>query len=660
MNVMASELATTDQNYQGEPSAQTPDELYKTLREWFHAAKQHSDEWRTQAKSDYDFYASRQWSTDDENALKDQGRQPIVFNRIMSIIRSVCGMEINGRLQTTFLPRNNQEEEIIANEMLSGASQWMDDNCDAPDEQSEAFRDSAICGIGCTEQYLDYCKDAQGMYVEDKINPLEMYWDCDARKKNLVDAKYIFRARSMKLKDAQRWLKNKGINVDDADVNADWAVSPHPDNDDKKTLEEKLNRLDGSVEFDPKAKVTILHAQWIEYEPYFKVAAAGQLVDVTPDQHGAVQKEAKKRGIQIKSVPMQREVFKEAFVGAKILGEVKPTASRAGFTFRFITGEHDQNKGTFFGLVSIMRDPQMWANKWLVQTLHILNSTAKGGVIIEDDAVEDIRQFTQSYAQPNAVTEVKAGTIAAGKIMPKPGQGLASGHLQLMEFAISSIRDVSGISEELLGMREADQPGVLEAQRKQAGMTILAPIFDSYRRFRKLVGRNRLCFIQDYLSDGRLIRIKKPDGKQVSMKLIRDKTAGEYEVVVDDAPSSPNQKIATWATLQQLMPVLMPILSESPEATTATLDYLPLPESLITVYKTAIADKVQQAQAAQQPQTPEQQLAMATGAANLQAIQAKTNKDNASAEKIHTDATLATINTIKALHSPQLNGGGLK
>ena len=62
---------------------------------------------------------------------------------------------------------------------------------------------------------------------------------------------------------------------------------------------------------------------------------------------------------------------------------------------------------------------------------------------------------------------------------------------------------------------DANQPGILEAQRKQAAMTILATLFDSMRRFRKINGRIRLHYIKNYLSDGRLIRIGGPDGRRI-------------------------------------------------------------------------------------------------------------------------------------------------
>ena len=66
--------------------------------------------------------------------------------------------------------------------------------------------------------------------------------------------------------------------------------------------------------------------------------------------------------------------------------------------------------------------------------------------------------------------------------VPKPVADFPQGFYQLLEFAISSLRDVTGINLELLGQQDQNQPGILEAQRKQAGMTVLATLFDSLRR----------------------------------------------------------------------------------------------------------------------------------------------------------------------------------
>jgi hypothetical protein len=66
-------------------------------------------------------------------------------------------------------------------------------------------------------------------------------------------------------------------------------------------------------------------------------------------------------------------------------------------------------------------------------------------------------------------------------------------------------------------MADREQAGVLEYQRKQSAVTLLAPLFDSFRRYRKMSGRCWLHFMQNYLTDGRLIRITKDDGGQMNV-----------------------------------------------------------------------------------------------------------------------------------------------
>jgi hypothetical protein len=184
-----------------------------------------------------------------------------------------------------------------------------------------------------------------------------------------------------------------------------------------------------------------------------------------------------------------------------------------------------------------------------------------------------------------------------------------------MQFAMQSLRDVSGINVELLGLADRGQAASLEYQRRQAATTILAPFFDGLRRYRKDQGRLLLHLIRDYLSDGRLVRIAGPDHERY-VPLIRGDDVLEFDIIVDDAPVSPNQKEASWAILQQMLPLLMkqPL---SIEAWGKLLKASPLPGSVVGEFVETVqqdrqkqeAERAQQAQLTQQqaPQMPNPQ-----------------------------------------------------
>lgn len=628
--------------------------LFNTLSGWFRLDRDHSREWRTQAKEDFRFVAGHQWEEKDRRALEEQGRPVIVFNRALPILKSVAGIEINSRDDTVFLPAIvDDAEQVEANATLSAANKWMAEGCGAEDEQSEAFYDCLVSGMGWTEQRVDYEERFDGKYIEDRIYPIEMYWDKDARKKNLKDAKRLFRLRTMTLAEARDFLEALGIEgVQDEDIDATWAMESDANNVEPRPIEERRKREENAAQFDPKDTVRLVHAQWIERESYYKVAVPQQdgttaLKDMSEAQHGAVQSVAAKHmGQPLKSMKCRRKVYKQAIIGAKILGKVMPVASRFGFTWAAITGEPDREAGTWSGIVAVLRDPQRWANKWLSQTLHILNTTAKGGILAEADAFEDIREAKATYARPDAITVVTAGAIQKSKIMEKPGAGIPTGYQGLLEFAVSSIRDTTGMNVEMLGMRDGNQPGVVEAHRKAAGMTILATIFDALRGFRKIVGRNRLSFIQDYFSDNRLVRIRVSAGVYKGMRLLKDKTAGDYEVVISDAPTSPNQKEQIWDAFQALMPVLQPYMAQNPEVALTVLEYSPIPSEVVQ----RLRDLSQQSQ--QSPQAQQAQQAQQQGMQlDLQGKAAKVRKDNAQADHAEAQAmrehSLGTMDAIR-------------
>jgi len=605
---------------------------YTRLKEWFCLAESKSREWRKGANDDFGFVAGDQWSAADRKVLEDQRRPVITFNRCLTIAKAVAGMEINSRMDATYLPRGQRPGAIIqANEVLTAASRWMADQCDAEDEQSEAFQDATICGMGWTEERLDYEEDPDGKYIQQRIDPLEMFWDMEARSKNLVDTRYRFRARKMTFEDARAFADSLGASdVQDDELNAGWA-SGYETGDPQSVEERRLKKSESSGARDPKQEVTIVQAQWWERETYHRVAdpLSGQLLELTDDELEQYKVEAARLGFSFDFVTQRRKVYKQAFLGGVILGGVRPSPIENGFSLNCITGERDHNKGTWFGLTRLMRDPQLWANKWLSQTLHILNTTAKGGILAETDAFKDQREAQDTYAQPDAITWVNPGAVANGKIMAKPGAGIPTAYVNLLEFAVSSIRDSVGVNLELLGQRDANQPGILEAHRKQAGMTILATMFDSLRRFRKIVGRNRLFFIQNYLSDDRLIRIAGPDGMK-AVPLTRDATMGLYDVEIEDAPTSPNQREQTWYMISQIMPVFKNLMT--PEAAIAILEYSPLPPKLVNTFKEMAQPKPNpEAEAAQKLMLAEKQSKIAETQSKAELNQATAAKTRAAA-----------------------------
>lgn len=574
-----------------------PDQAkFVTLKEWAEADIEHSSTWRSQAKEDFSFVAGPgQWSEEDEQYLREEERPMLTFNRVLKYVRAICGIEANNRHETTFIPRElDNVGEVKVNEVLSAGSNWMAAQCNADRQQSRAFRDAVICGMGWTEQALSYDDDPKGQYVETRCDPLEMFWDRNARDQNLMDAKRVGRVRKMLLSEAKALIPGvtDAPGMMDGDLDAYWASGAFDYRSrDAKSQEQKELREENQVKDDPKREVHIVQIQWWEYENY-KYAfnpATGQTEAMDEQTFASLKEQADMAGVEIPHTTMRRKKYLQAFIGNKIL-QMGPCPRPDGFTLQSITHEPDDVAGVWFGIVRVLKDPQLWSNKWISQVMHMVNTTAKGGVIVEDDAVGDIRDFQKNFAKPQAVSVVKAGAISKGKIMAKPGAANLGGIMGLLEIAQAAFSDVTGMNLELMGMADRDQPGILEAQRKQAAMTILATLFDSLALFRVEVGRTRLHYLQTALADGRLIRVAGPDA-EMAIPLLRDKVTGKYDVIVDDAPTSPNTKEKTWATIQMLLPPLLQAGMVPPKMVLKLLDYVPfLPSKLVQAFK-QIADE---------------------------------------------------------------------
>ncbi len=546
--------------------------VYKKLKE----SQKHLATSHTEMSLDYGFFSGdEQWTEQDKLSLQETQRAPIVFNRLPRIINAVSGLEVQNRQEVKILPRRVDVSGFA--ETYNGAIKWARENCDAEDEDSQAFNDCLICGFGVTETRMDYEENSEGDIKIDRIDPLEFFYDPTAKKKNLVDAKWVAHRVELTKEEAKEYLGDDYANLSSG---FDFGVG---DENVLNHISEERYLSDSTSKTDTKKIYGVKFQEYV-VEHYYKAINpfSGQIETIEKDAFEEL-KEKNPMFESIQATKLPRRVYWQYFIIGQKLVE-KTELICADFTFKTMTGLYNRNKNTFFGLIRLMRDPQMWQNKWLSQILHIINTNSKGGLLAEKGAFVNKEKAMQDWAKSDTIIELNPGALTGGKIKEKIMPPYPEGIDRLMQYAQTAINDVSGVSMEFLGLANREQPYALEYNRQKQGILILAPFFDSARRYRKVNGRLLAKYIREYISDGRLVRIAGQEGYQY-VPLIRDELNFEYDIVVDDAPSSPNMKQHVFEVLMQIIPIAMQAGIQIPPE---VLDYAPLPESLSMKWKQMI------------------------------------------------------------------------
>lgn len=609
-----------------EPKA---DGLLEQYQSWYRNDMPKVRMWRKEALESFKFRDGDQWTPEEIQYLKDQDRVPVTFNRTGVLVDAVAGQESNNRRETRYIGRDMQDAK--PNELLTSAAEWFRDQTGAEHEESAAFKDTVTAGMGWIETRIDRENNPAGDPKIDQIDPFEMGWDCNAQKSNLGDAERLWRVKQVDLEVAQRLFPG----MEAEDLNGAWADEETESEEPTRNRPKYTNeiRQDDTL----SRKVTLVALQYCVREPYYKAliltppAMQPQMVELDEAKF----KIAQKSGAVLQSAKLVRKVVKQVFIGAKVLKAPTPTQT-GDFTWRCITGLKDTDKGIYYGIVRRAKDPQRWANKWLMQMKHILDSQAKGGIMAERDAFEDQRQADESWARADRITWVNNGAVAHGKIQPKPTAAFPAGFDRLLQYADEMIIKATGINMELLGMREVNQPGVLEYQRKQSGISILAPFFDSLKLYRLMQGKTMLKLIQNHLADGRLVRILGQDNARY-VPLLKENIANiEYDIIVDDAPTSTNEKEKTWQIIQPMLPLLKDMLG--PEEMMLIAQYTPLPTSFVDKMKELQQSKQQKPDTQAQMQQMAMQVEQGKAMLEMEKLKVEMAKIQADREKTAMEA----------------------
>lgn len=618
-------------------------ELLEMFDRWSRDIDTKRGAWMEEAKECYAFVAGSQWSPDEVLEFEERGRIPVVFNLTSPTVDAVSGAEIQNRQQVQYFPREVGDTGV--SDALTQGSEYISDECNGDQEESEAFRDALTCGEGWVLSKPDVDGDKVCLVIE-RIDPLEMAADPASRKACYEDARYVRRAMPMS-QDAFDDLK---ADINKPDATADGGtLGPGK----RATIVDPRQRYkNGMLGTGIEDEVIVEEWQWWERQRVHLAAMPDpenpSVTKITQlDAESLQQALAVEPGL--KHAASWKKVYFRALVGGGEILEFEKLPEQA-FRYKAITGKRDRNRGTWFGLVRSMMDPQRFTNKLYSEILHIVRTNAKGGVFAEEGSIKDQRQFEESFAQADAITWMKDGSLAGAngaRIQPKVAPPIPVALFQLMEFARDMVRACTGVNEEILGLVGRDQPGVLEAQRKQAAYGLLAPFFDAFRRYRRDSGHLRLAQMREFMPKDKLVRIvDKGTAQYVPLALTLE--ADEYDVVVDEAANGPNQK-------QQIAAVLVPIVQQlieggmlGPEGAASTFEYLPIPAGVANTLSEAVREHAK----SQQPDPAAGEAQQAMFAAELANKQADTEKKTADAFKTATDAHMVHARAAAEIINP--------
>lgn len=598
--------------YDDSPAIGEDADLIAKLQRWDADLEKHWGDWVEEAKECYRFVAGHQYAKDELDKLRSQNKPTAVFNRIGPIIDAVVGAEIAGRQEIKFYPREVGDSGV--NEMLSRGAEWIRDQGEAESEESVAFRDTFICGCGWIETVLSYDDDPNGEVIFNRLEPWDVLADPASTKPNFTDARYIRRQKTYSKEEFKElWPGETGVFDDEAEL-ASYTSDPRRAYE--RDEDERSNRAD---------QVTVSMYQWYETETVVLIPSPDglDLIPVPYEEYEMMEDAPEGQTVR-------RKRYRYAMTTGHRLLEQGELEQRK-FTIKGITGKRDEEKGTYYGLVRSMKDPQVWANSFFNMILHIIRTNAKGGLVVEEGAVEDIREFEKSWARSDSITKVSPGALQQGRIQPKSGPPYPQAIERLLERAVEAIREVSGVNAEILGLADREQPGVLEQQRKQAVYGILAPFFESFRRYRKQQGELLLDYMRRM--QGQLVRVTTGTGVERYVPLIMDQNVTKFDVIVDEAPAGPNQKMQTFQVIQAMLPILRD--AELPmDVWVELLRFSPLPESLVAKVSESLMRGEQQGGGdpqAQQIAQVMQNLQMRGAAAEVAKVEADANLKNVEA-----------------------------
>jgi hypothetical protein len=578
------------------------------LREWFDDAVSARAEWDKHAVSDYKFYSGDQWPTD-VNPLNDGGRPNLTLNKIKSVVNACIGYQTQNRYEPHFLPRTARDNKLA--EVRKSVTKYILDQCDFADLETKVFQDMLIGGMGWV--YAGWCYDDKfpaGRMEIKRVSPFDVYWDPEARELDLSDSEFMFYAT---------WQSKGKV----ARMFPEWKNEIMAMNDDNLPEEDDLSQtktMSNWFLYDKK-KIRMCTCWYKTYETVDYIDdGTGHLIPAPVGSNPSAE--------QVMRTESRPVVRCATFIRDVLLEDMPSPYQHNMIPLVPLLGYYTNEGDVPAGIIRDIKDAQMEINKRRSQILHIINTSAFNGMLVEEGAMTKAQQekWRKFGSKPGMITEVVTGGL--DKIKPVPPAPLPDSIARLEQAFENDIKSITGINEEMLGTDGSKSAsGRAIELRQRMAVTQIALLFDNLRDMKLrlmqiLWGRGQMPgLVQQYYKEEMIIRISE-DGQDAQFRTvnqthpigvdnsgnvlyqtINDLSVGDFDIAITESPSTPTKRYSDMMSFLELMktPLGATVAQVAPDL---FLEYSDLPNKEMVAQR--LRDAMQaQAQAQQQMAGPQ-------------------------------------------------------
>ena len=515
-------------------------------------------EYMQMAKKCSDFYRGEQWDPAIRKKLEDLGKPVLEINMILSSVNVVLGEQTSKRCEFKYKPRNGGTEAVST--VLSKLVATIKDNNRYDYVESQVFSDGVIeHGRGFFDIRMDWETNIHGDIKILANDPRTTLLDPDAKDYDPTTWKEVIETSWMSIEDIEAQygqakadelrqigatgdrFSNDSIMWDSED---NFGTTKNFESASIFPIGESTNEEDSRTLRSVRV-VSRQHVKMVPMKKYVDMVTGDMSVIPETWNQGQIDKLAQEMQLGVVEYTCKKVRWTTTADKVVLHDDWSPykTFTKIPFFCYF-------RRGKPFGLVSNLISPQEQLNKLSSQELHILNTTANSGWLLEVGSLngmtaDDLRNVG---AEDGLVLEFNTGRQPPAKIPPNnPPAGIERAASKSAQF----IKEISGINEALLGTDSPEVSGVALEQKQFQGQVQMQVPFDNLNQTRHMVSKKIIELVQQFYTEERVFKtttygmdMESEEDQQylinhqtASGEIINDLTIGTYDTVLSMVPA---------------------------------------------------------------------------------------------------------------------------